>query len=442
MSEEKPPPVHPTEIRTSISPSSAVGLNTTSALANYATKAGSQTSERARLPPRIATPNLGSKLSRRKAHRKTPSRSKTKNKTGRNIDHQDQDEDTMKKQCDDIKTSDLLTSATSNRETENKELGNLQTQNDFIPLCETPGFLTECEDLEWSEENVYKVFGLGPDDTKEGERSSYDDDDSKDECDVIKILKFIYGPRDELETKGGSCAAKFEPSDSEKPNVNVRFTPVEKTRPCGKNHGDVNTKSNIKKGNKRPGKTNTYPGTEKKTPVVLLERLEMNKPDLGINTDVKKKSAPNQGSMIHSNVLNNFPRYSEKEPNVVTSNSQYPQSSHLCAHRPCSFNVASMDNSNNSSRASSYSGSFDNGSAYHCEKFPFNTPSGNVQSCAYKENSKLRILYNDVLWHLIDSILWHTTWFYSVVRLKTQSQAKQRYTDSHDSRNLSKLALF
>nr|CAD7593511.1 unnamed protein product [Timema genevievae] len=35
---EKPPPVHPTEIRTSISPSSAVGLNTTSALANYATE--------------------------------------------------------------------------------------------------------------------------------------------------------------------------------------------------------------------------------------------------------------------------------------------------------------------------------------------------------------------------------------------------------------------
>nr|CAD7459328.1 unnamed protein product [Timema tahoe] len=36
---EKPHPVHPTEIRTSISPSSAVGLNTTSALANYATEA-------------------------------------------------------------------------------------------------------------------------------------------------------------------------------------------------------------------------------------------------------------------------------------------------------------------------------------------------------------------------------------------------------------------
>nr|CAD7459284.1 unnamed protein product [Timema tahoe] len=36
----KPPPVHPTEIRTSISPSSAVGLNTTSTLANYATEAG------------------------------------------------------------------------------------------------------------------------------------------------------------------------------------------------------------------------------------------------------------------------------------------------------------------------------------------------------------------------------------------------------------------
>nr|CAD7578640.1 unnamed protein product [Timema californicum] len=38
--DEKPPPVDPTEIRTSISPSSAVGLNTTSALANYATEAG------------------------------------------------------------------------------------------------------------------------------------------------------------------------------------------------------------------------------------------------------------------------------------------------------------------------------------------------------------------------------------------------------------------
>nr|CAD7401053.1 unnamed protein product [Timema cristinae] len=36
---EKPPPVHPTEIRTSISPSSAVELNTSSALANYATEA-------------------------------------------------------------------------------------------------------------------------------------------------------------------------------------------------------------------------------------------------------------------------------------------------------------------------------------------------------------------------------------------------------------------
>nr|CAD7263139.1 unnamed protein product [Timema shepardi] len=35
-----PPPVHLTEIRTSISPSSAVELNTTSALANYATEAG------------------------------------------------------------------------------------------------------------------------------------------------------------------------------------------------------------------------------------------------------------------------------------------------------------------------------------------------------------------------------------------------------------------
>nr|CAD7394602.1 unnamed protein product [Timema cristinae] len=36
----KTTPVHPTEIRTLISPSSAVELNTTSALANYATEAG------------------------------------------------------------------------------------------------------------------------------------------------------------------------------------------------------------------------------------------------------------------------------------------------------------------------------------------------------------------------------------------------------------------
>nr|CAD7571587.1 unnamed protein product [Timema californicum] len=37
---EKPPPVHPTKIRTLISPSSAVELNMTSALANYAAEAG------------------------------------------------------------------------------------------------------------------------------------------------------------------------------------------------------------------------------------------------------------------------------------------------------------------------------------------------------------------------------------------------------------------
>nr|CAD7199565.1 unnamed protein product [Timema douglasi] len=36
---KKPPPVHPTKIRTSISPSSAAGLNTTSTLANYDTEA-------------------------------------------------------------------------------------------------------------------------------------------------------------------------------------------------------------------------------------------------------------------------------------------------------------------------------------------------------------------------------------------------------------------
>nr|CAD7199333.1 unnamed protein product [Timema douglasi] len=39
------PPVHPTEIRTSISPSSAVELNTTSALANYATEADNTTTK-------------------------------------------------------------------------------------------------------------------------------------------------------------------------------------------------------------------------------------------------------------------------------------------------------------------------------------------------------------------------------------------------------------
>nr|CAD7589850.1 unnamed protein product [Timema genevievae] len=42
---EKPPPVHPTEIQTSISPSSVIELNTTSALANYATEAGSELGE-------------------------------------------------------------------------------------------------------------------------------------------------------------------------------------------------------------------------------------------------------------------------------------------------------------------------------------------------------------------------------------------------------------
>nr|CAD7573770.1 unnamed protein product [Timema californicum] len=40
LMQENSPPVDPTEIRTSISPSSAVELNTTSALANYATEGG------------------------------------------------------------------------------------------------------------------------------------------------------------------------------------------------------------------------------------------------------------------------------------------------------------------------------------------------------------------------------------------------------------------
>nr|CAD7604065.1 unnamed protein product [Timema genevievae] len=47
--EEKPPPVHPTEIRTSISPSSMVWLNTTSALANYATEADESAYNKLRL---------------------------------------------------------------------------------------------------------------------------------------------------------------------------------------------------------------------------------------------------------------------------------------------------------------------------------------------------------------------------------------------------------
>nr|CAD7259587.1 unnamed protein product [Timema shepardi] len=51
---EKPPPVHPTEIRTSISPSSAVELNTTSALANYATEAVHPTEIRTSISPSSA----------------------------------------------------------------------------------------------------------------------------------------------------------------------------------------------------------------------------------------------------------------------------------------------------------------------------------------------------------------------------------------------------
>nr|CAD7570265.1 unnamed protein product [Timema californicum] len=51
---EKPPPVHPTEIRTSISPSSAVELNTTSALANCATEAVHPTEIRTSISPSSA----------------------------------------------------------------------------------------------------------------------------------------------------------------------------------------------------------------------------------------------------------------------------------------------------------------------------------------------------------------------------------------------------
>nr|CAD7202274.1 unnamed protein product [Timema douglasi] len=51
---EKPPPVHPTKIRTSISLSSAVELNTTSALANYATEAVHPTEIRTSISPSSA----------------------------------------------------------------------------------------------------------------------------------------------------------------------------------------------------------------------------------------------------------------------------------------------------------------------------------------------------------------------------------------------------
>nr|CAD7589167.1 unnamed protein product [Timema genevievae] len=50
----KPPSVHPTKIRTSISPSSAVELNTTSALANYVTEAVHSTEIRTSVSPSSA----------------------------------------------------------------------------------------------------------------------------------------------------------------------------------------------------------------------------------------------------------------------------------------------------------------------------------------------------------------------------------------------------
>nr|CAD7572613.1 unnamed protein product [Timema californicum] len=56
---EKPPLVHPTEIRTSISPSLAIELNTTSALANYATEAAQYHSEKEVLKTNIVSyPNI------------------------------------------------------------------------------------------------------------------------------------------------------------------------------------------------------------------------------------------------------------------------------------------------------------------------------------------------------------------------------------------------
>nr|CAD7576945.1 unnamed protein product [Timema californicum] len=65
----KPPPVHPTEIRTLISPSSAVELNTTSALANYATKAGVNLLKLFRL---YSSVNQGLAITIRSAHRSRP----------------------------------------------------------------------------------------------------------------------------------------------------------------------------------------------------------------------------------------------------------------------------------------------------------------------------------------------------------------------------------
>nr|CAD7569185.1 unnamed protein product [Timema californicum] len=47
---------HPTEVRTSISPSSAVELNTTSALANYATEAVKFMPESTPAPPPMYAP--------------------------------------------------------------------------------------------------------------------------------------------------------------------------------------------------------------------------------------------------------------------------------------------------------------------------------------------------------------------------------------------------
>nr|CAD7264621.1 unnamed protein product [Timema shepardi] len=55
---EKPPSVHPTEIRTSISPSSAVELNTTGALADYATEAVHPTEIRTSISPSSAVEQL------------------------------------------------------------------------------------------------------------------------------------------------------------------------------------------------------------------------------------------------------------------------------------------------------------------------------------------------------------------------------------------------
>nr|CAD7426564.1 unnamed protein product [Timema monikensis] len=71
---------------------------------------------------------------------------------------------------------------------------------------------------------------------------------------------------------------------------------------------------------------------------------------------------------------------------------------------------------------------------------PSNTPSQLPKNFG-NETLLLRILYNDVLWHTIAPTLWHVM-VLQCCRIENSVEAKQHYTDLHDIRNLSKLALF